>query len=38
MKDTEDGEPYEFEEEQEAVARLVHLIHVSDLDAFWDIL
>jgi hypothetical protein len=36
-KDTEEGEPYEFEEEQEAVARLPHLVNNADLDEFHSI-
>ena len=34
----EDVEAYEFEEEQESVAKMLHLINNSDLDSYYEIL
>lgn len=38
-KDSEPEEPYEFEEGQENVAKLIHLVyHASNLDLYYEIL
>ena len=38
-KDSGDEEPYEFEEGQEAVSKLVHLIyHKSNIDLYFELL
>lgn len=38
-KDSSEEEPYEFEEGQEAVAKLVHLVyHKTNIDLYFEIL
>jgi vacuolar protein sorting-associated protein 35 len=37
-KDSGQEEPYEFEEGQEAVAKLVHLVKARNLDLYFEIL
>ena len=38
-KDSGEEEPYEFEEGQEAVAKLVHLVyHKTNIDLYYEIL
>lgn len=38
-KDSEQEEPYEFEEGQEAVSKLIHLVnHKTNIDLYYEIL